>query len=135
MANLNSPGDRYEYREVFADAAVDIDEKIQKPFTLIDVVVNCETAPTTSESLTIKTVTKDGDETLECSEDLSVGGVDDHIGGNSGQTSFVYRFDKSFIGERTIKLDYANTADHADDITVIIQYQKDNLVTGSVYDS
>jgi hypothetical protein len=114
-----------EYTEVFADAAVDIDVTPESEFELVDVVFICETAPTTSENLTIQTETKDGVTIDEIYDE------DPSIEGAAGRKCFVYRFDKWFPVGTIIKVDYANTSDHADDITVVVRYIEERFPYGS----
>jgi hypothetical protein len=112
-------GERVETRQVFADVAVDLEVDPGGPFQLIDVVLLLETAATTSEDLTIKSINASSDEVTEYNYDLSL----------SSDTFHIFRFDKRFADNRKIQIDYANTADHCDDITVIVQHQMDPSVT------
>ena len=107
---------RTQYRETFADAAVDIDLAPGVTFELIEVVFILETAASTSESATIRVVNSDGDvmDQIDASDgDLST---------YTDETTIVFRFDKEMMAGDTLRVDYANTADHCDDITVVIRY-------------
>jgi hypothetical protein len=110
-------GARREYEETFTGTAVDLDLDPLSAFQLIDVSVNFNTAPTTSENLTIKTLRTSKLTTVEHSEDLSLSTDTDHM----------FRFDKRFLNGRTIAIDYTNT--DARTITVKVAYQTDGSVT------
>lgn len=111
-------GRRLEYVQSFTGVAVDVDLTPTWHFTLIDVVVNLNTAATTSENLTISTKSTDGTKTrLEASSDLSTLSAPE-------ATSKVFRFDKRFTKTMKLEIDYTNT--DARNIDVIIQYELDS---------
>lgn len=114
-------GQRVEYWKTFADEAVDVGLLLPDAF-LIDVVVICATAPTTSEKLTIRTLSRQGFVIEELQPTPAGDGEDLSIEGASGKKVFLYRFSKEIIGGTTLRVEYANTADHADDIDVVVRY-------------
>ena len=129
---ITNTGPFYEHSEVFADESVDVDLEFTTETELIDIVVSCETAPTTSEKLTIKSATVNTAHTIDV-EELQPDGEDLAIDGVAyGKKCFVYRFDKKFPKGTVVKIDYANTADHADDITVVARYIEQSHVNGTV---
>lgn len=105
-----------------ASGAVDIDWLPDEggSFQLIDVCVNLDSAATTSENLTIKSIDGDSNEWLEASENMS-------LLSSPEDTSIVFRFDKRFLSTDTIAIDFANTDDAA--IDVRIRYQIDDNVS------
>jgi hypothetical protein len=80
-------------------------------FKLIDVVLNLSTAATTSENITIKSITPGSNSVTEYVFDPST----------SSLTSHVFRFDKDFMEGTTIGVDFPNTDA---DTTVILRYQE-----------
>ncbi len=110
-------GTRTESRTVDTGTAIDVDIDPGGPFQLIDIALIFNTAPTTSEDITITTINGDSDVTTEHVEDLAA----------TSLTYYVFRFDKRFADERTIAIDYTNT--DARNITTLVQYQLDESVT------
>lgn len=114
-------GLRRQYRKL-TDAAVDIDLVPGASFRLIDVTFVLETAATTSESATIQVENEDGDVMDQISAD------DGDLSTYTDETTIIFRFDKNFMAGDTIKIDYANTAAHCDDIVVLVRYDVQDLV-------
>lgn len=110
-------GARTKIRQVFTAVAVDEDVDPGDAFQLIDISVNFNTAPTTSEDIEITSVNSDSDAVMEYSYDPSL----------STSTSHVFRFDKRFVDGTTIAIDYTNT--DARTITVNTTYQTDTSIS------
>lgn len=118
-------GVRRRYWKTFADEAVDLTIAPGVPFKLIDVKFLLETAASTSESVTIDS--KNAEDVVFHEITATQGNF---LTSWSGETTPLYRFDKQFPGTTSIEIDYANTADHCDDITVevVIQLQDTSVV-------
>lgn len=117
---------------VFADEAVNVDLTLTYESKIIDIIVSCETAPSTSEKMTIKSATVNATTSIDV-EELQPNGEDLSIDGVAySKKCFLYRFDKQFPAGTIIKVDYANTADHADDITVVIRYIEQRHAYGTI---
>jgi hypothetical protein len=110
-------GNRTRVRQVFTATAVDEDVDPGGPFQLIDISINFNTAPTTSEDISITSINSDTDAVVEAEYDPSL----------SSDTSHVFRFDKRFPDGTTIAVDYTNTDGRT--ITVNTTYQTDESVT------
>ena len=81
-------------------------------FELIDIVLNFNAAPTTSENIVITSITPGSNTVTEYTFDPST----------SAATSHVFRFDKRFMAGTTIGIDYTNTDTKS--ITRIVRYQE-----------
>ena len=86
------------------------------PFEIIDVVVNFNAAPTTSENFVIKSITAGSNTIVEDTFDPSL----------SSAISHVRRLDKVFPAGTTIGLDYTNT--DTKNIIRVIRYRE--ITTG-----
>jgi hypothetical protein len=73
-------------------------------FQLVDVTMQWNTAPTTSQKITIKSTNADGDVITEADADPSVAGIL-----NATTKDIVFRFDKRFPNGTTITVAYTNT--------------------------
>ena len=111
-------GNRTPNEDTYTAVAVAQTTDPGRAFQLIDVVLNFNIAPTTSELITITTVrTKDSAVTVvEATYDPSI----------DGDTGVVIRFDKRFADACTIGVAYTNT--DARTITVVTTYQLDASV-------
>ena len=92
-------GSRTRTRDVYTAAAVDQDVDPGAAFQLIEVTLNFNTAPSTSEDLTIKITNGNSDDATEVTYDPSE---------NPG-TSYVFTFNKRYPNGSTIKVYYPNT--------------------------
>jgi hypothetical protein len=109
-------GSRTRTRNVYTAVAVDQDVDPGAAFQLIEVTLNFDTAPATSEDLTIKIANGDSDDATEVTYDPSE---------NPG-TSYVFTFNKRYPNNSTIKIDYPNTDGRT--ITVNTVHQTDDSV-------